>query len=85
MRNIMQNKQDDAAWRRSIISKVKARASYYNISFLKTHPVSGRMHPSYPSGYYIQLTFNSAYRYTRTPPQIFENEAQLDRFLATFT
>lgn len=79
------DKQADAEWRRSIIHKVKARASYMNVSFHKAHPVSYHIHPKYPEGYFIQLTFINNYRYSQMPSQIFEDEAQLDRFLATFT
>lgn len=85
MREDMQPGENENTWKHRITQKVKTKTSVFKVSFMKAHPVSCQLHPEYPTGNFIQLTFNSPYRYTRTPPHIFTTETELDHFLSTYT
>ena len=80
----MNQLENELAWKQRIQQKVKQRTSVFKVSFAKTHPISMQMHPNYPQGNFITLTFASPYRYTATPSHTFLNEAELDKFLTTY-
>ena len=80
----MSHMEDEIVWKHRIQQKVRSKTSAFKVTFAKAEPVSGRLHPKYPEGNYIILTFMSSYRYNRTPPHIFQNEKELDNFLRTF-
>ncbi|MGD9581407.1 MAG: hypothetical protein AB7V50_08535 [Vampirovibrionia bacterium] len=77
--------QNELIWKQNIQQKVKKRTSVYKVTFTKTHPISMQMHPQYPQGNFITLTFASPNRYSATPSHTFETEAELDKFLSTYT
>lgn len=80
----MQSGENEITWKSRIKQKVKSKSSVFKVSFHKAHPISGQLHPEYPTGNYIELTFTSPYRYSRTPSHLFLNESELDHFLKTY-
>ncbi|MEW5819647.1 MAG: hypothetical protein AB1782_05600 [Cyanobacteriota bacterium] len=76
--------ENEATWRFRIQQKVRKRTSAFKVSFAKAHPISGRLHPEYPGGNFIILTFMNPHRYSPNPPHIFITEEELDNFLKTF-
>lgn len=80
----MNQGENELIWKQNIQRKVKQRTSVFKVAFTKTHPITMQMHPNYPQGNYITLTFATPNRYTATPPHTFLNEAELDKFLTTY-
>ena len=80
----MNSGENELTWKHRITQKVKQKTSVFKVTFSKAHPISMHLHPDYPEGNYIQLTYMTPYRYSSTPPHIFQNEHELDHFLNTY-